>query len=488
MNVPHPSKFLLLFAVILCTGCTALGAANQPPIALLVLKSSNTADEFASVLEYSKVEFESAVALRVVLPSGQTSSVTKDQIGGQFRYPDSMVALVATDAISLAAKRTEAVALATRFPSSRAALQRVVAGIDADLQRLASGQVRYRGVWQSPGASKPTTSTGPVLVIKGVSYYGADITRLDNGAVILKHDGGIVRVPLGDAPPELLSLLRSKTTLLATFRPVGELKVGGATFANAILLGQQGDLLTILHDGGVLTTTPAQVAEKNLTTLFASNPALSPATTSPVPGPSDTQSTATASVMVRTPGTGTKDPEYGWKCTPAEQKAWETTCKEPFADPSGKQFPSELQLRTGDHPPGANLDGRFPTYQETLSFINSKLTPNVLGFSKSSNCLLLRDGSEEPALLVAAFDPKELNSTVRAEAVGNHIRVVLEGRDGADCITWYQTTLGDNNSRTAYREQTSEIYLAVASEEDARRVTKALCYLIVMFGGKPSTF
>jgi hypothetical protein len=101
---------------------------------------------------------------------------------------------------------------------------------------------------------------------------------------------------------------------------------------------------------------------------------------------------------------------------------------------------------------------------------------------------LLRESLGDMQLLIAALDPKDLNSTVRAEAVGDQIRVVLEGRDGAECITWYQTTLGENDRRTAYRQQTSEIYLAVASEEDARRVTKALCYLIVMFGGKASTF
>ena len=279
MNVPHPSKFFLQLAVILCAGCTSLGAANQPPTALLALKGSNTSDEFASVLEYSKVEFESAVALRVVLPSGQTSSVTKDQIGGQFRYPDPMVALTATDSPSLAAKRTEAVALATKFPNTRSALQRVVAGIDADLQRLAAGQVRYRGVWQLPGSFTPSSGTNPNLLVdfaslvhQGVTYRQVELTRLDNGSVVIKHDGGIARLLLVDASAELLAKIRGKASLLGGVTRAEELVVDGTKLTDVVAVGLQGDTMLLLHHTGVTRIRTSQLPRKVLENLISLSP------------------------------------------------------------------------------------------------------------------------------------------------------------------------------------------------------------------------
>jgi hypothetical protein len=131
------------------------------PVALIVLNTAGGANEFSPVLEYAKVDFESAVALKGITPEGRTVSLPRDQIALVFQYPNPAVTLSgAADNRSLSAKRAEAAALASRYPKAEAALDRVIAGIDTDLHQPATSQVRYGGVWQNALASATSTNTG----------------------------------------------------------------------------------------------------------------------------------------------------------------------------------------------------------------------------------------------------------------------------------------------------------------------------------------
>ncbi len=78
----HTSKTKppLLLATIYLGLAISIGWSSpfgEPPSALVIIATNGSANEFSPVVEYTKVEFESGLALKVVLSNGQTVSIPK---------------------------------------------------------------------------------------------------------------------------------------------------------------------------------------------------------------------------------------------------------------------------------------------------------------------------------------------------------------------------------------------------------------------------
>lgn len=476
------SAFTLMIALLVSFAFSGRVAAINPPTALIVLKDAGTLHEYSPVLEYSSVDFESAAALKVLLPNGKSITITRDQIGHLFQYPHPTATLTSVDSQALSAKRAEASALATKYPNARAALQRVVTGLDADLHQLAAGKVRYSGVWQMPGSPTSTPGSGkPALTVNGTAYQGADITRLDNGVVVLKHEGGIARVPLAGAPPELLALLRSKTSIIASFRPLRELVIDQGKLANAALVGQQDDTLIILHDGGVLAARRSELSERQSADLLATNPPLMEAAKAQMEvTKAQALKAEQAGKLVLNAGDGTRNPELGWPSGPDEKMAWEAAAKEQFTEPSTFAY-LKKQLSEGS-------SGQMIRYKEAAGFINGKIAPYEVGYSAVNKCMLLRLKEEGGTIVVAAFHPRDLNANVRYRTLGEDGAVILEVREGSESITYYTLQEETNGSFTLWRDRTSELTIPTLDSHSAERVANALMQLIMMLGGRGGNF
>lgn len=271
--------FSLLIALLSLSISNPLQAASAGPATkLIVLKRGQILDEHSPAMEYSKVDYESAFALKVILPNGQTVTVPKNQLGLVFSYPDPAAVLDApSDIEALNAKRAEALTLAAKYPKAKPYVDRLVAQIDADVGRLTAGQVRYRGVWQARTSTPSAPSAiagGNNIVVNGATYQRVTVTRIDNGTVSISHDGGVARIPFADATPELLQLIRAKPNLLSGTIPVGELALRGQNLKNVVLVGKQSDTLVLFHAAGVVTASSSEFSEGQLEGLTRSNPAL----------------------------------------------------------------------------------------------------------------------------------------------------------------------------------------------------------------------
>jgi hypothetical protein len=276
-----PQLQILIVSFLMAEFAALLQAAqpNSPPAALMVLtRAGAVPDEFSSVVEIAKVELESAVALRVQLPTGQSLTIPNGEVGHLFWYPDPMSVLNRpADATAIASKCAEAADLARRFPKAKAICDRVIVSIDSDLQKLASGQIRIRGVWQSSTPASSSAALSPssdltILYLDGSSYKNVVIRRLENGSLLLQHDGGVVRVPLARAPAELLAKLYARPSLLEGYTPLDTFVVNGATLKRAVLAAAQDGRVLILHDAGTATFAKDTLTAAQLQLLASTAP------------------------------------------------------------------------------------------------------------------------------------------------------------------------------------------------------------------------
>ncbi|WP_038160145.1 hypothetical protein [Verrucomicrobium sp. BvORR106] len=479
----------LLHALLLCSGSHGAAVAAplpEPATALVILSRSGTTDQYSSALEISKVEFESAVALKVLLPDGQSSSIPKNQVGLIYRYADPMVVLAgAGDVKTLSAKRAEAVGLANRFPRAKVYIDRVIAQLDSDIQKLSSGQVRYRGVWQAAATGTVPDRSSRSITVNGVIYVNPQVSRLDNGGVMLKHDGGVVRVSFSEATTDLLRLVRANTDLFAGMEPLKSLALHDRKITGAILVGLQENRMTVLCDDGVLLLDSDDLTSTQIAALTSSNRTISArATVTARPTPEAVQ----GNLLPLGPGTGDRDPELGWACTAEERKAWEQAAVELFSEPPGINATFQ-DLISGRLKPGPEIPAPIPRYEEITQFINSKMDAMTVGYSKVNKRFVLRGRVDQSEVVLAVFDAKDLGTLVTAKTFEDGVSVVLEGRDGKNAFTSFTQVDGEgSNPGKLWRDQSAEVLLRVRNPEDAPRVARAFTTLIFLAGGRASQF
>ncbi len=266
-----------LFAILFVSPKSQAQQAN-PPRALAVLMKAGSANEFSPVLEYSRVELESGSAIKVVLPNFQKSSIPKADIALIFLYPDpSKILAVKADFDELTAKKKEALGLSAKFNNARPYMTRVVAQIDSDLTMMGAGQVRFRNAWitrasfdaLSAKTSKPKDFASLTIGMK--TYQNVELTKVENGAVSFKHEGGIAKADLAAAPPELVKKLYSRPELLNAYKPVPELTIKGVKLIGAILLSVEDGECKILHRDGFASLAITGLAEEQRGSLAGSN-------------------------------------------------------------------------------------------------------------------------------------------------------------------------------------------------------------------------
>jgi hypothetical protein len=468
----------------------------QPATALVVRNSDTGANEFSSVLEYSKVDFQSAVALRVILPDGKTVSIPRAEVAVVFQYPDPLATLSgSTDAQSLSVKRAEAISLGTRFPNAKPAMGRVIAGIDADLQKLAAGQVRYSGVWQTPAAAASSGSGSgdlPSLTFKGKTYQHLTLSRLDKGSIILTHEGGILRVPLGEAGPELIHAIQAKPVLFQFMKVLPAFTLGSQKLISVTALDLQGDPVVLWHQGGLLSIPASQLNKAQLQVLASTNPDLH-WTAASGDAPTVADSASTKGRLVLTEGQGKRDPERGWLCPGEEKKQWQSANgEELILTETSAGFVERLE-RFSDHP-SPDLPALDPAwvkpgyYEKALTFINSRIAPYEIGYNDPNQCLVLRRKDGTNVEIQAAFQPGNVDPNIRYKVDNESAIIRLEGRDGAQAITFYHHEVTDKAGDQLWRNQVEQISLPLADPDDAARVAKALMSLLILMGARTSAF
>lgn len=482
------SQTFVLVAVtsFLATFFVAAAPFPEPATALVILSRSGTTDQYSPVMEISKVEFESAVALKVLLPDGQSSTIPKNQIGLVFRYADPLAVLAGEgDIKGLLAKRAEAAGLAGRFPKAKPFLDRIIARLDNDVQKLSAGQVRYRGLWQTASAPSAPGQSSTSITLNGILYVKPGVSRLDNGGIIVKHDGGVVRVSFPDAPADLLRLVRANPDLFVDMQPLNSLVVQDQTLTGATLVGLQKSSLTVLHDKGVHVLDSDHLTSTQIAALRSTNPRIPAsvtATATPLSGgKQETQ-------LPSGPGSGNRHPELGWACTDEETKSWEQATTEAFSEPPGINA-TFRDLFTGRLKPGPEIPMPIPRYEEIMQFINSKLDAMTLGYSKVNKRFILRRHIDEVEVVLAVFDAADLSTRVTTKAFEDGVSVGLEGRDGKKAfITFNQDDHESSKPRKLWKDQSSEVFLRVSNPEDAPRVARAFTTLIFLAGGRASQF
>lgn len=469
-------------------------ALPQFPTALVILNTTTGANEFSPVLEYAGVDFESAVALRVITPNGRTVSLSRDQIGLVFHYPDPSVALSGEgDMKILSLKRAEALALESRYPKAKAALDRVIAGIDADLQKLAAGQARYSGVWQNPSGPASTANSTSViqsLTYKGHTYTHLTLSRLDKGCAILTHEGGILRIPLTDAGSDLVHAIQSKPALFQSMKPLPAFTVGSQKFSSVIALDLEVDPVVLWHQGGVLGIPASQLNKAQFQSLTATNPNLQSPALSAEAKP---EAASTKTKLVLIPGQGSRDPERGWRCSEEEKNQWLLASGDPIDQTNGPVDMVVFFQQTRDNPPRdlpkidpEAFNGGY--YRKALEFINRRIAPLELGFSRPNHCMIIRNNEGGANEIQAAFSPRTVDANVRYKVGANAAVVVLEGLDGVEALTLYQHERPDQGPDRLWRNQVNRTFIPIADPDDAPRVAKALANVLAICGARLGKF
>jgi hypothetical protein len=305
------------------------------------------------------------------------------------------------------------------------------------------------------------------------------LSRLDKGSIILTHEGGILRVPLAEASPELIHAIQAKTGLFQSMKALPTFTLGSQKLTSVIALDLQSDPIVLWHQNGVLTVPASQLNKAQLQVLAATNPNLHPSepsvVTTSAPGiPPANLSVSKSDGLRFGTGAGEREPQgWGWECAADETKQWQTASQE-----VPDEAPPELSGHAGESP--LREDPQF--YKKSLAFINSRIAPLELGYNRSNQCLVFRHqfngGSAEIDL---ALDPHRTDARV---TFGDS-KVVIEGRDGAESIILYhpeQTRKGDYHLR---RDLASRITLPV---HDAERVAKALSAVLQLLGASAGTF
>ncbi len=455
------------------------GAAFPDPPSALVIQANNLRPgESASVTEISKIEYSSPIAMKVALPSGQSSNILKSQITAIFQYPNRLASLAETsDVQALATKRAEAVDLMAKYPAAKVLLAPLIAQIDDDTRKFGSGQVRLRGVWQSRDGSQSSGSLKKRLVLEGATYVDPVITRLDNGAAILKHEGGVGRVSLKDAPTELIALVRVNPKLVAGLKPITKLKAGATELTNAIILGQQDGQVVIYHDSGITAVRPDQLPADIVASLVVADPDPSN------PTRDDPPNATNAGVLPRKPGKTPRDPDYGWESTLEEIEQWKLANKESLSNDDPGYLFHKLRHKV------VGIDGPIPTYREIIQFINGKIHPLELGYNKTNRCMVLRQIEDSGTWIMVAFKGADLDANVRFGRESNGACWVrLETADGSENIAHYSPDINHKGELTLRRDLTSLRIIDTADLDDAKRIARAFSILIQTHGGSVSKF
>jgi len=487
---------LIMILTVLCPSLTVQAQKAGVPAhtALMILP---TGDYKGRAFEIRKVEFESPVAYKVIVPNGQELTFLKDRVAALFYYPDPAVPLTGlADIQRLQLKRDEAVALGKRFSDAKPFLDQIARDIDIDLQKLARGQIRLGGFWQSAkvltDAAKANAPKADLasLTHKGLTYQNVHITRLDNGSIMLKHDGGLLRVHLAEAPADLLAATRSKSDLFKATVPLEEFPLGVTKLSQVVLMGTQGETLTLLHQGGVISVARSRLSEPQLELLASSNPdiQIQPAS-------------LTNSVMVANGRTGgtllpraseeERRPGLGWQAERTERELWLAVGSEAYSEPTAlledwKVTRSALDPEVAD---------QFSSYADTVAFINSKILDGIsLGYSAMGRCLVLKHSehnytTKKPVVMVmAAFNPGLANAVPNLKQEDYTTYIQLEGHNGSEIFAIYIPTEKKGEEPVLWRNHSLVMRLPVRDQHDAERAGKALSQLILMLGGKPSKF
>ncbi len=198
------------------------GQFREPPSALVIIATNGSPNEFSPVVEYTKVEFESGLALKVVLSNGQTVSIPKGQIAEIFKYPDPNQSLTDPRIIDeLNAAKKEAMRLSARYSKAKPYLVRVLASLDSDLARLSAGQVRYQNQWISRIEFErkikelaAILTVVPALVNGGRTLNNVRVTSVYGDKISVLHEGGIATITASELTAAELNQLKTTAPLL----------------------------------------------------------------------------------------------------------------------------------------------------------------------------------------------------------------------------------------------------------------------------------
>jgi hypothetical protein len=360
-------------------------------------------------------------------------------------------------------KRSEFMELMTQFPRGAAICEAIIRQIESDLQKLAAGRARYRGVWQSRAAPADAMRSAAAdqagLTIFGITYDNIEIKSLADGTVLFNSNKGYVTLPLAGAPSELLEKIRARLDLFNGFNPISEFMIGSQTLKHAMLVGDYGDSVIILHDDGVVRMEKAVLSEVQLDSLIASCP-----NPPPIEGK-----------LVLIEGEGPRDAKLGWAVTAAEKQQWKAAGEQPFSKPLEFSIAGK-RIRGFEATPGTNSP---PTYQQTLNFINSKISPYVLGYNKASQCIVVCKKEGDAPIVKAAFREFGMEPAVQFEHSGVETNILLSTRLGFDGISVYSLEKTDANKPRLWRNYVSEIRIPLKDAADAPTVTTAFRYLMI---------
>jgi len=472
--------------------------ANTPLKSTTALMILPTGDYKGRALEIRKVEFESPVAYKVIVPDGQELTFLKDRVAALFYYPDPSVALTGpADIQRLQLKRDEAVALGKRFTDAKSFLDPIARDIDIELEKLAGGQIRLGGFWQSAKVlTDATKANAPKadlasLTYKGLTYQNVQITRLDNGSIMLKHDGGLLRVHLAEGPADLLTATRNKSELFRATVPLEEIVLGITTLRQVVLMGTQGETLTLLHQGGVTSVARSRLSEPQMELLASSNPAVQIQPASLTNHSVMAASGNTDATLLPRAQEEDRRPGLGWQAGRIERELWLAVGSEAYAEPTA--LLEEWKVNRSALDP--EVAEQFSPYADTLAFINSKILDGFsLGYSAMARCLVLKHSehnytTKKPeVIVVAAFNPGLANAVPNIKQDDYTTWVQLEGHNGAEIFAFYIATGKKGEEPVLWRNHSLVMRLPVRDLHDAERAGKALSQLILMLGGKPSKF
>lgn len=198
----NKSTCTLCALLLLVVGAHETRSAPTPPATgaakgvVIYISSSSRSDEFASAMEFTKVE-TIGMTSTFTFADGKTVPMAPTNLKKVFMYPDfgTMTLVTEGDWKGVEDQMNQAVALMKQYPKSAPILAAFVEKVRAAMLRSKEGMVVVDGRWMTKEQYQKATTTSPnsyvaVLSVGGKTYKNAKALALDNGQLKIMHDGG----------------------------------------------------------------------------------------------------------------------------------------------------------------------------------------------------------------------------------------------------------------------------------------------------------